>query len=87
MEYIRGEAGQGAGGLLGTTLKGMALNCGVYQADQAEDGVDITLAREERFILADASGAIGYNAENPGQRDRIAELAKDADDTIGGEEP
>lgn len=81
MEYIRGYAGQGVSGLLGITLKGVALNCGVARAG----GVDITLAREDGYILADASGAIGFNAEKMGQRDRIAELAKDAEDIIGGE--
>jgi hypothetical protein len=45
--------------------------------------LDITLAKDQGFIIADASGVPGYNPLNPGQRDTAAILARDPDQIIG----
>ncbi len=45
--------------------------------------LDIRIAIERGFIIADISDKIGYNALNRGQRDKTARLVRDKNDRIG----
>lgn len=45
--------------------------------------LDIRVAKEQGFIIADVSDLIGYNAINKGQRDKTARLVRDKNQRIG----
>ncbi len=81
---LRGEAGVRINSSAGIYLRGVALNAG--QVNVQSDGLDIRVAQESGYIIADASGVVGFNPLNPGQRDPGARLALDADGRIGDEQ-
>lgn len=76
---VRGIVGNRITGIAGMIMRAKALNSHPGWAG----GIDIKVARQEGFILADASGMVGFNPLNPGQRDRVAVRAKDSDKQIG----
>lgn len=78
---LRGEAGQRISGSAGIYLRGVALNA--RQAVAESSALDIRVAKESGFIIADASGLVGFNPLNPGQRDPGARLVRDKDGRIG----
>lgn len=65
--------------------------CGINLAATALNSIgwlggaplDIELAKREGFVIADASGVVGFVPLAPGQRDPHAERAKDPNQDIG----
>lgn len=66
-------------------------SCGISLAATALNSIgwlggaplDIELARREGFVIADASGVVGFVPLAPGQRDPHAARAKDKNEEIG----
>ena len=84
MIALRGEAGLKMKGSAGIYLRGIALNA--RQTIAQSSGLDIRIAQESGYIIADASGVVGFNPLNPGQRDPGARLVRDKDGRIGDEQ-
>lgn len=57
-------------------LRGTAHNASLSTSNPGS-ALDITLAKASGYILADASELVGFNPQNPGQRDPNATLALD----------
>lgn len=78
---IRGEIGSNLIGNVGIYMRAKARNAGTYNPESLT--LDIRVAQDNGYIIADASGAVGFNPLNPGIRDSGARLAQDPDGKIG----
>lgn len=74
-------AGNSVCASIGTGLKGFARNS---VGNVTKSMNDIIMAKQQGFIIADASGYVGYVADRRKQRDREAILIKDSTGIAGG---
>lgn len=66
---------------IGTVVRGLARNAVGFTSELVND---ITMARQEGYIIADASGIVGYSADRAKQRDIRAKKVKDSTGVAGG---
>lgn len=66
-------------------IDGLVANA--FSADNtgASQYVDIRLARDRGYIIADARG-LGFDTQTPGQRDTKARLVRDKNEVLGGDD-
>jgi len=67
---------------LANSIDGLAANCFPASPAGVSEYVDIRLAKDQNYIIADAKG-IGFDTTTPGQRDTKARLVRDKDNTPG----
>jgi len=78
---IRAAFGTAISCRAGYYFRGIAQNAGTFRPES--DTLDIRVAKDNGYIIADASGAVGFNPLNPGIRDSGARRAQDLDGKIG----